>query len=209
MYENDPKEVRDRINKFYMAVAENRKKNKEIARKFAATGDIPDADLDYVLIYKDVDNIVDEIEFDNIEDKEITRAIINSLEHEAANQLKKKNTVNIPYLCNLAIDPVMVCIQQHSKDFYNAKKTKTKEEYQSYIRAIINQARAEAKAVEVRKRMFSHFKVIHKKEYEKKKQLMGKTYADCWIKFMYCFQAIDYNEELSDAIIDYYGQNKS
>ena len=137
MYENDSKEVRDRINKFYMAVAENRKNNKEIARKFTATGDIPDADLDYVLIYKDVDNIVDEIEFDNIEDKEITRTIINSLEHEAANQLKKKNTVNIPYLCNLGIDPVMACIQQHSKDFYYAKKTKTKEEYQSYVRAII------------------------------------------------------------------------
>lgn len=209
MNEKDPKEVQERIKKFYMAVAENKKRNKEIARKYSATGDIPDADLDYVLIYKDMDNIIDEMTFDNIEDKEITRSIIDSLEHEAAAQLKKKNTVNIPYLCNLGIDTTAVCVQQHAKDFYHAKKTMTKEQYKAYVKDIIHRAHKEAEAIELRKRMFNHFKVVHRKEYNKKKDTMGKAYADCWIQYMYAFQPVDYDEDLNNAIIEYYGKDKS
>ena len=53
---------------------------------------------DYVLVYKDYENVLKDIDFANDEERLLTRAIIKNLEHEASKQFLKELAVDIPYI---------------------------------------------------------------------------------------------------------------
>lgn len=55
-------------------------------------------DDNYVLTYKDVDNILDDIDFVDDDDRILCKTIINSLEKEAAAQLLAGKCVQLPYI---------------------------------------------------------------------------------------------------------------
>ena len=94
----------------------------------ANTSSHEDFDDDYILIYKDINNILDDIGFQG-DDRILCKSIIESLEKEASINIRKDKCVAIPHIGTIQKNWYRSKLISHYKDFKEARKTMTREEY--------------------------------------------------------------------------------
>lgn len=188
----------DKIKKdFYLKIAESKRKNREIAKNLVEDPGNDDIDADYVMIYKDVDNVIDDIPAD-IETKTIVRSIVDSLEKEASVQLKKGKCVRIPFICTMKRNNMAIVLQSHYKDFKERRSWMTKDAYNAYVKEIFHNAKLEELKEEEEKKKLIKFKKQLKKQYEKIAKIHGKEYAEVWFLAMSLFKEVVFDEEVEE-----------
>ena len=84
-------------------------------------------DDDYLLIYKDIDNILDDIDFVTEDDRVLCRSIVDSLEKEAAAQLLAGQCVQLPYIGNIRRSPIKMAMISHYKEFKEKRSELSRE----------------------------------------------------------------------------------
>ena len=91
----------------------------------ANTSSHEDFDDDYILIYKDINNILDDIGFQG-DDRILCKSIIESLEKEASINIRKDKCVAIPHIGTIQKNWYRSKLISHYKDFKEARKTMTR-----------------------------------------------------------------------------------
>ena len=94
-------------------------------------------DIDYVLIYKDRDFILNDCGF-NEDDKIICDTIIDNLEANVAKNIKAGKTVSIPMIGTVEPNWYRRTFKEKYSEIKEYKKTHTKEEYDTYFKDICN-----------------------------------------------------------------------
>lgn len=87
----------------------------------ANTSSQEDFDDDYILIYKDINNILDDIGFQS-DDRILCKSIIESLEKEASINIRKDKCVAIPHIGTIQKNWYRSKLISHYKDFKEARK---------------------------------------------------------------------------------------
>ena len=104
----------------------------------ANTSSHEDFDDDYILIYKDINNILDDIGF-QVDDRILCKSIIESLEIEASINIRKDKCVAIPHIGTIQKNWYRSKLISHYKDFKEARKTMTREEYKEYTAKVMEE----------------------------------------------------------------------
>ena len=95
-----------------------------------------EVDIDYTLIYKDKQNILHDINFEDDNDRLICSAIIDNLERQLADNIKIGNTVSIPFVGTIERNWYKMAIKDNYQDFRDYKASHTKEEYDEFYKII-------------------------------------------------------------------------
>lgn len=138
-------------------------------------------DNDYILIYKDIDNVLDDIDFVTDDDRVLCRSIIDSLEKEAAAQLLAGQCVQLPYIGNIRRSPIKMAMISHYKEFKQKRSELPKDEYIAYCKAVMKREKMNIQNMEIHKRKMNVFKKKYLKLWMDKQVTMGDAYANLWL----------------------------
>lgn len=156
-------------------------------------------DKEYVLIYKDTENILDDINYENMDDRLICKSIINSIEKEASLQFKAEKCISIPHIGTLQKNKLKSAIIRQYKDFKEKRKTLSKEEYLEYTRSIAQREKDRITKEEVDKKNWLKYKKKFMKVYMTKFKDRGAVYANAWLYTHYMLQGIEFDPDIEDV----------
>ncbi len=158
----------------------------------------------FELIYKDLDIIIDEIPFDNLQDRMLCKDIVNHLEEEAAKQIKDGKCVSIPNIGNIRRNPIQTALMNNYKDFKEKRETLSHDEYLEYTKSKMREAKWNLQNEEVKKRRLNSFKKRVLKLYIDKVRKYGDTYANFWLYSINSLKPVEFNPEVEDAYQESY-----
>lgn len=154
------------------------------------TGGLPELPLeDYgalddsgAIVYKSMNNILDDM---NVESKErlIIKNIILDLESQIGDIVFNDSKAIIPYIGTINKPYKAIVARKYAKDFAEARKRMTKEEYADYVRDIMKK---EKKAIEERNARAARFAEFRSKKFRVYTKLFdrhGEEYANLWLFF--------------------------
>ena len=159
-------------------------------------------DDDYLLIYKDIDNILDDIDFANDTERLLTQSIIRSLEEEASKQFVKELAVDIPYIGTAQRNLLRKKVVESYQELKEARNTLPIEEYKKFRDELIIQKKAEVNAIEVERRLKKADRNRNYKLWVKLSRKYGIAYANCYLQFHKQLKVVEFDEELNNAYID-------
>lgn len=135
-------------------------------------------DDDYLLIYKDIDNILDDIDFVTEDDRVLCRSIVDSLEKEAAAQLLAGQCVQLPYIGNIRRSPIKMAMISYYKEFKEKRSELSREEYVAYCKGVMKKEKMKIQNMEIHKRKMNVFKKKYLKLWMDKRKQFGDAYAN-------------------------------
>lgn len=156
-----------------------------------------DFDNDYILIYKDINNILDDIGFQG-DERILCKSIIESLEREASINIRKDKCVAIPHIGTIQKNWYRSKLIGHYKDFKEARKTMTKEEYKEYTAKVMDEEKQKHYEEEERIKTERKFKKKLLPTWIKLSKKRGVAYANLWIYTMTKFDIIEFDEEVEE-----------
>lgn len=158
------------------------------------TGDI---DLDYVLIVKDKEILINEIDFTERE-KLLCSSIIDNLEKQANEDIIAGKCISIPFLGTIQKNWYKSKVISHYKDFKQARQTLSKEEYLEYVRQTMESEIKEHNDAENKIKKNNKFKRKVLPQYMKLVKDRGVAYANAWLKTRQCFEVVEFDEEIEE-----------
>lgn len=156
----------------------------------------------YVLVYKDYDNVLKDIDFANDEERLLTRSIIDNLEREASKQFVKELAVDIPYIGTAQRNLLRKSICSCYHDLNVARKTLPEEEYVEFRKDLIKQKKFEINNIELKRRLEKTNRNRYYKLWIKLSRKYGVAYANLYIFAKKVLHVIEFNQELNDAYVE-------
>lgn len=157
--------------------------------------DIKEFDIDFNIVEKEFEDIINEIEFKTEDDKLLCESIIDHIEKNIALGLKNMKIVQLPYIGTLRIDPIKKEIKEHKEAFHIARKHMNKFEYKEYAKDYVNHIREKQ---EEKDRLNLVMKRIRSNNNEKYKSLykqLGRSYAEMFVYSISLLTHIPYDKE--------------
>lgn len=156
-------------------------------------------DTDYILVYKDIDNVLDDIDFVTQDDRILCRSIIDSLEKEAAAQLLAGKCIQLPYIGNIRRSPIKMAMINHYKDFKEKREVLTRSEYITYCKDVMKKEKMRIQNEELRKRKMNTFKKKKLKQWMNKMKQFSAAYANAWLLSVTTFTVIEFDWDIEQA----------
>lgn len=150
---------------------------------------------EFSVVVKNRKDILNDIGFDNIEDKVLCNDIIKSLENFAADNIRDMKVVNIPMIGCVRINPIRRALRDKKLHLSLIRSNLTKEEYKNYVRDTIVELKTKQKVIDKYKARFNRIKSIYKKKYTLMYNTIGKAYAELYITALTLFNEVPYDEE--------------
>lgn len=163
---------------------------------------------DFTLVVKNMEDIISETFLDNNE-KLLAESIITSLESDAVEGIKKGLTIKIPNIGNYRYNPIKKHLTSHYKDFKNAKKSMTKDDYKEYVGTTINNWKESERLKDLEKIKIKKLKTRFKKKYELISRKHGISYSNLWFRFLLEVKPVEFDKELEEHLQYLYGNKSS
>lgn len=163
----------------------------------ANTSSNEDFDDDYILIYKDINNILDDIGFQG-DDRILCKSIIESLEKEASINIRKDKCVAIPHIGTIQKNWYRSKLISHYKDFKEARKTMTREEYKEYTAKVMEEEKQKHYEEEEKIKTEHKFKKKLLPTWIKLSKKHSAAYANLWLYAMGKLEIIEFDEEVEE-----------
>lgn len=157
-----------------------------------------DFDNDYVLIYKDINNILDDINLHG-EDRLLCKSIIDSLEKEAAVNIRNEKCVSIPHIGTIQKNWYRSKLISHYKDFKEARKTMSKDEYMRYTASVMDEEKRKHKEEEDRIKNLQRFKRRFLKRWTALTKDRGTVYANLWLYAIIKLDIVEFDPEIEEV----------
>lgn len=163
----------------------------------ANTSSHEEFDDNYILIYKDMNNILDDIGLQG-DERILCKSIIENLEKEASINIRKDKCVAIPHIGTIQKNWYRSKLIGHYKDFKEARKTMTREEYKEYTAKVMEE--------EKQKHYEEEEKITNERKFKKKllpkwiklSKKHGIAYANLWVYAMSKLEIIEFDEEVEE-----------
>lgn len=163
---------------------------------------------DFSIITKNTDDIISEA-FKDENEKLLAKSIIENLEKDAVEGIKRGLTIKIPRIGNYRYNPIRKRIAEHYKDFKQARKSMTKEEYKEYVGGSIDKWKEEERNKNFDKLKVKRYRSRFKKQYEYRALRFGILYASLWFRFLLEVKPVEFDIELERHLQYLYGNKSS
>lgn len=137
--------------------------------------------------------------FENDDDLNICKDIINQLETKAAAVLAKGNTVSLPYIGRLRKPLVHEELQKHRKLLKVARTVMNKNDFKDYRWDTYRECVAKIASEDEQKKLRRKLIAANRKRYTEKYKLFGESGANLWIESLLWLQPIEFNQEVQDV----------
>lgn len=157
--------------------------------------DINEADSEYVIISKNKNDILNELDFEDEDERYLCDAIISNLEKSAADTIRNMKVAQIPYIGCIRINPIKRELGKAKLHLSSVRKSLTKEQYKEHVRSyVIDLKEQQAKADKVK---FDILRIRrnNKKKYDKLFKSLGKAYAEMFIFAIYIMDEVPFDAE--------------
>lgn len=154
-----------------------------------------EADIEFTIVSKDRHDIINEINFDNEEERLLCDSIISSLEKTASDTIRSMKIAQIPFIGCLRINPVKRKFRDSKLHLSAVRKSLTKEQYKEHVRSYIIDLKEQQKEEDKLKLIFIRIRRNNKKKYETLFKNCGKAYAEMFIMSIYWLKEVPFNLE--------------
>ena len=156
---------------------------------------INEADIEYPIISKNRNDILNDIDFENEEERLLCDSIISNLEKTASDTIRSMKVASIPYIGCIRINPVKRGLREAKLHLSDVRKGLNKEQYKEHVRSYVVELKEKQKEKDRIKLLFSRIRRNNKKKYEQLFKACGKAYAELFIMSIYWLREIPFNEE--------------
>lgn len=156
---------------------------------------INEADIDYVIISKNKEDILNELDFENEEERYLCDAIITNLEKSASDTIRNMKVAQIPYIGCLRINPVKRELREAKLHLSSVRKSLTKEQYKEHVRSYVIDLKEQQAEADRIKLAITRIRRNNKKKYDTLFKRLGKAYAEMFIYSIYILEEIPFDAE--------------
>ncbi len=135
---------------------------------------------------KRIDDIINDMNFDDDIKKNLCKEIIIGIEKSAYTNYINGKCAQLPFFGSIRKKYVII------RSYVN------KSEFKEYLKDIIAEFKEEEKEFDAKKLYLKKIKVANKKKYKKLVERIGIAYANMYIFSVYCFKEVPYNEEFEE-----------
>ena len=126
--------------------------------------DINEANEEYVIISKTKDDILNELDFENEEERLLCDSIISNLEKTASDTIHDMKVAQIPFIGCLRINPVKRKLREAKLHLSAIRKNISKEQYKEHVRSYIIDLKEQQKKEDALKLIFTRIRRNNKKK---------------------------------------------
>lgn len=159
------------------------------------TQDIGD---NYVIISKDTNDILNDMDFNNEEERLLCESIINNLEKQAATEIRNMKIVSLPFIGCIRINPIKRKLRDAKLHLSVIRRNMTKSEYKQYIKDIVHEFGQEMDKSDAEKLIMKKIRSNNKKRYDALFKRLGKGYADMFIFAVRKLKEVPFNVEFEE-----------
>ena len=146
---------------------------------------VTEADIEYLITSKNKYDILDELDFENEEERFLCDSIISNLE----------KTASIPYIGCVRINPVKRSLREAKLHLSAVRKGLSKEQYKEHVRSYVVDLKEKQKEKDRIKLLFAKIRRNNKKKYEILFKTCGKAYAELFIMSIYWLKEVAFDQE--------------
>lgn len=151
----------------------------------------------YILQTVDSNTILKELNISD-EDTALTKSIIDTIEYEISNAIKKGLAASLPNVGVLQKDILRMKMSARKNEVQAARASMTKEEYKEYIKELRRTLKNEIQEEQHRRKRIRKIKQSYGKKYLEMVVNRGKAYADLYVESRFWFKTVEYNQEIQD-----------
>ena len=156
------------------------------------------ADLDYV--EKDINDILEDIEFDNIDDELICKDIIAHLETTAAEEIKNDKCVQVPFIGSIRKNPLRKVLDENRTAFKLVAKNFSKEDAKAHYASVFQEKKNELRLEDYKKAKLKEVRNRNKTKYEQLYTHLGPAYANMYLNAILMMRMVEFNQDFEDKI---------
>lgn len=160
--------------------------------------DIDQLDNDYVLICKDINDIINDANFKDKREEDSCRMIIDFIEKNIANGIKNYKCMQLPFVGCMRYNPMDKAMLKYRLELKFARKNMSKEEYKEYFKSIWYKEKSKVQSEEIRNRYISSLRSINKKRYNELYLKFGRAYAEAYVYTLTLLEYVPFNQEIQD-----------
>lgn len=150
---------------------------------------------EYQIICKTKNDILNELDFENEEERVLCDSIISNLEKTAAETISSMQIAQLPLIGCVRINPVKRQLSDAKLHLSAVRKSLTKEQYKEHVRSFIVNLQEKQKEKDRLKFTFVRIRRNNKKKYEELFKKCGKAYAELFIMSIYWLHEVPYDAE--------------
>lgn len=150
---------------------------------------------DFVIIRKTKNDILNDMDFEDEEERLLCDSIITNMETYAAKSIKEMKVVQLPFIGCVRINPVKTELKQVCTNFKFARRYMTKDEYKNHVRSYVIDIKEKQEEKDRLKIIINKIKRKNKKKYEALFKHLGKAYAEMFIYSIYILKEVPFDAE--------------
>lgn len=154
-----------------------------------------EADIEYIIVSKDKNDILNELDFENEEERLLCDSIISNLEKTASDTIRNMKVAQIPFIGCLRINPVKRKLRDAKLHLRTVRNSLTKEQYKEHVRSYVVDLKEKQKEEDRIKLAFIRIRRNNKKKYEQLFKKCGRAYAELFIMSIYWLKEVSFNQE--------------
>lgn len=154
-----------------------------------------EANVEYVIVSKDKNDILNELDFENEEERLLCDSIISNLEKTASDTIRSMKVAQIPFIGCLRINPVKRKLRDAKLHLKAVRKSLTKEQYKEHVRSYVIDLKEKQIEEDRIKLAFARIRRNNKKKYEQLFKKCGRAYAELFIMSIYWLKEIPFDQE--------------
>lgn len=168
-----------------------------------------EADVEFVIISKTKSDILNELDFEDEEERLLCDTIISNLEKTASDAIRDMKAVQLPYIGCLRINPVKRKLRDAKLHLSAVRKSLTKEQYKDHVRSYVVDLKEQLKEEDRVKLLFTRIRRNNKERYEQLFKKCGKAYAELFIMSIYWLKEVPFDAEWQEKYDELSGIDRS
>lgn len=157
--------------------------------------DVEDIGENYIIISKDTNDILNDMDFNDEDERLLCESIINNLEKDAAAGIRDMKIVSLPFIGCIRINPIKRKLRDAKLHLSLMRKNMSKGDYKQYVRDIVTEFREDMEKADSEKLIMTKIRRNNKKRYEMYYKKLGKAYAEMFIYSIRLMKDVPFNKE--------------
>lgn len=170
---------------------------------------VEDIGENYIIISKDTDDILNDMDFNDEDERLLCESIINNLERDAAAGIRDMKIVSLPFIGCIRINPIKRKLRDAKLHLSLMRKNMSKGDYKQYVRDIVTEFREDMEKADSEKLIMTKIRRNNKKRYDEYYKKLGKAYAEMFIYSIRLMKDVPFDREWEEHYQSLKGENAS
>lgn len=156
---------------------------------------VEDIGENYVIISKNTNDILNDMDFNDEDERLLCESIINNLEKCAAAGIREMKTVSLPFIGCLRINPIKRKLRDAKLHLSLMRKNMSKSDYKQHVRDIVHEFGQEMNKADAEKLIMTKIRRNNKKRYDELYKKLGRSYAEMFIFSIRALKDVPFDKE--------------